>query len=167
MKHIIIPARIIKPFLFLLDQGKSLGDLIARCWVSYIFLSSALSKTTSWISTIILFKYDYQVPLLSPVFAAYIGTGFEYLLSILLLLGLGGRLSILIFFLYNIFCVLSFHFLWTPAGAAGLNDHINWGLLLLLLMFHGSGKYSVDYFIHKKFGYLIFYGKDDRLKEKS
>ena len=164
MKHITIPAKIIRPFLLTLDQLKSISSLLARAWVSYIFLSSAISKTTAWISTIILFKYDYHVPLISPLMAAYIGTGFEYLLSILLILGLGGRITIFAFFIYNIVCVLSFHFLWTPAGTAGFDDHLNWGLLLLLLMCYGSGKYSLDYLIHRKYGHLIYFGKNDSLR---
>jgi putative oxidoreductase len=69
-----------------------------------------------------------------------------------LVLGLGGRLCLFVFFLYNITCVISFHFLLTPQGSAGLADHISWGLLLLLLMVHGMGKLSLDHWFHKKWG---------------
>ena len=156
---ITIPAKIIRPILLLLDNFRSLGDLIVRFWVANIFFQSGLSKITSWTTTVVLFKYDYQVPFLSPETAAYLGTGAEFLLPVLLVLGLGGRVAIFMFFAYNVICVVSFHFLFTQAGASGLNDHVNWGLLLMLLMFHGSGKYSLDYLIHRKWGYFFKLGE--------
>lgn len=33
---------------------------------------------------------------------------------------------------------------------SGLRDHYFWGILLLLFLFHGPGKLSVDYFIRKR-----------------
>ena len=102
-----------------------------------------------------LFQSQYQVPFLSSSFAAYLGTGFELVLPVLLVLGLGGRFFIFIFFIYNIMCVVSYHFLWTPEGQAGLNDHITWGLLLLMLMCHGEGKIALDYLIEKKWGHHL------------
>ena len=158
MKKISIPTRIIRPILITLDQFRSLGDLIVRFWIAYIFIESAMSKITSWPATLILFKYDYNVPLISSATAAYLGTGLEFLLPIFLVLGLGGRLSIFIFFIYNAVCVISFHFLWTPAGTAGFDDHVNWGLLLMMLMLNGSGKYSLDYLIHRRYGYKLQLG---------
>jgi putative oxidoreductase len=161
---ITIPNKIIAPFLKFLEYFKSLGDLLVRFWLANIFFQSGLSKITDWNTTVVLFKYDYHVPFLSPETAAYLGTGMEFLLPLLLVLGLGGRLAIFIFFIYNLVCVLSFGFLWTTAGAAGLNDHINWGLLLMLLMLHGSGKFSLDYLIHKKWGYYFKLGEKNEYK---
>lgn len=155
MKHIYISAKIVRPWLKLLNHLKDVGDLLARLWVAKIFLMSGLSKIQDWGATYVLFKYDYAVPLLSPMTAAYLGTAAEFALPILLILGLGGRFFIFVFFIYNIICVVSFHFLWTPSGAAGLADHVNWGLLLMLLMFHGSGRFSLDHILHKKYGHLI------------
>jgi len=37
----------------------------------------------------------------------------------------------------------------------GLDQHINWGLLLALLMCHGSGKLSIDYWLRKKHGHTL------------
>ena len=125
MKHIVIPAKIIRPVLFILDQFRSIGDLLARFWIAHIFFVAGMTKISSWPTTLVLFKYDYAVPLLSPVVAAYLGTAMEFILPVFLILGLGGRIVIFIFFAYNVITVFSFHFLWTPAGSAGLNDHIN------------------------------------------
>lgn len=162
MKRIIIPARIIRPILIILDNLRDFGDLLARFWIAKIFLQSGLSKISSWTTTIILFKYSYHVPVISPLAAAYMGTGAEFLLPVFLILGLGGRLSIFAFFVYNLVCVFSFHFLWTPAGTAGMSDHMNWALLLMLLMLNGPGKYSLDYLIHKRWGYLFQLGKKNQ-----
>ena len=155
MKHIVISARILRPFIHLLNRFKDLGDLAARIWVAKVFFSSGLSKLTDWNTTLVLFKYVYTTPFMSAPIAAYIGTSVELVFPVLLLLGLGGRFFIFCFFIYNIVCVLSFHFLMTPMGVAGLDDHIMWGLILMLLMFHGMGRFSLDYVIHKKWGYLF------------
>jgi putative oxidoreductase len=131
----------------ILDGLKDVASLIGRLWIGHIFYNSGLSKIQSWGATIVLFKYDYSVPLLDPVTAAYIGTAAEFILPALLVLGLGTRLSTAAFFVYNFICVISFSFLWTNAGIAGLHDHINWGIILLLLMTYGSGRISVDFLI--------------------
>ena len=161
--HIVISSKIICPILRFLNRLKDVGDLVARLWIAKIFLDSGLSKLTDWGSTIVLFKYDYTVPFLSPTVAAYLGTGAEFVLPALLILGLGGRFFIFAFFVYNIICVISYHVLWTPTGSAGLADHITWGILLMMLMLHGSGRLSLDYFIHRKYGYLIHRSTSGRL----
>ncbi len=157
--HIVISEKILRPFFLILHRFKDLADLLARLWVAKIFLESGLSKIQDWGATMVLFKYDYSVPLMSPAVAAYLGTTAEFVLPALLILGLGGRFIIFIFFVYNIICVVSFHFLWTPVGSSGLNDHVDWGILLMLLMFHGSGRFSLDHLIHKRFGHFIHRGK--------
>jgi putative oxidoreductase len=160
MKHIIISAKIVRPIIHLLNRFKDVGDLLIRFWIAQIFFLSGLSKITDWDTTLVLFKYVYTVPLLNPALAAYIGTAAELIFPILIVIGFGGRFFLFCFFMYNLICALSFSFLWTPAGTAGLDDHINWGLLLMFLMFHGMGRISLDYFIHKRYGHLIVYSHE-------
>lgn len=162
---ITLPAKIVRPILRGLNYLKDIGDLIARFWIAKIFFLSGLSKIYDWDTTIVLFKYQYSVILMSPMVAAYVGTAAEFILPALLLLGLGGRFFIFVFFAYNAMCAFSFHFLWTPAGVTGLDDHITWGILLMMLMFHGPGRLSLDYLIHKKWGYLI-HTRNDKLAAK-
>jgi putative oxidoreductase len=150
-----IVAKIIGPILRTLDFLTPLGDLLARLWVAKIFFMAGLTKIQDWPATVNLFTYVYHVPLINPTVAAVLGTVCELILPILLVIGLGGRLMILLFFIYNIVAVVSYHFLWTPEGAAGLAQHINWGLLLALLMFHGPGKLSLDYWLYKKYGHHL------------
>lgn len=148
-------AAIIRPLLRAFEHLSPFGDLIVRIWVAQVFFMSGLVKIQSWQSTLMLFSHVYTVPFLSPYVAAILGTAAELILPILLLLGLGGRFVILIFFIYNAICAISYPFLWTAEGAAGLSQHINWALLLMLLMFHGSGKLSLDYLIRKIHGYHL------------
>jgi putative oxidoreductase len=150
-----LTAAALRPLFKSLDILAPVGDLLARLWIAKIFFLSGLTKIASWQTTVMLFTNAYHVPLLPPVAAAYLGTGFELILPVFLVLGLGGRFLIFVFFLYNVMCVISFHFLWTPAGQAGLDDHVNWGLLLMLLMFHGEGKISLDYLIHRIWGHHL------------
>jgi putative oxidoreductase len=124
-------------------------DLLARLWVAGVFLRSGILKIQNWPGTLFLFQNEFHVPFISPYWAAVIATSAELILPILLLLGLGSRIVILIFFIYNLISAISYPFLWTSEGASALNQHIVWGLLLGLLMCHGSGKLSVDYLIHK------------------
>src|SRR3990167_2632291 len=155
MFHIRITAAILRPILKFIHYLTPIADLLARVWVAKIFLTSGIHKIQNWNTTLMLFQNVYHVPLMSPILAAYIGTGFEIILPILLILGFGGRFVIFVFMIYKIECVLSFPFLCTRAGAPGLANHISWGLLLLLLFCHGSGKLSLDYLLHKRWGHHL------------
>lgn len=158
-----ILASLLRPFIALLIYLTPLFDLLARLWISYIFFLAGLTKIQEWSSTVLLFTYEYHVPLLPPTIAAIFGTVAELVLPVLLALGLGGRVVIFIFFVYNLVAMVSYPFLWTPDGSTGLKDHISWGLLLGLLMCHGPGKLSLDYLIRKKHGHHL----DKRLDKSS
>lgn len=120
------------------------GDLIVRIWVGKVFFMSGLAKIQSWETTVELFKYQYTVPLLPSYWAAVIGTGIELILPVLLVLGLGRRMPAFILFIFNIVAVFSYDFLHTAEGAVGLNQHLYWGMLLMLMMLHGNGKLALD-----------------------
>lgn len=148
---------ILRCFLKTLDFLTPFFDFIARLWVSYIFFKSGLLKIQSWQATLFLFENEFHVPLIPASWAAVLGTGAELFLPILLVLGLGGRIIILIFFIYNLIAMISYPFLWTAEGGQALAQHSCWGLLLGLLMCHGSGKLSLDYWIRKKYGERCLY----------
>lgn len=135
-----------------LDLLTPIFDLAARLWVAFIFFKAGVLKAQSWQGTLFLFENEFNVPLIPASWAAVLGTGAELILPVLLAFGLGGRIIILIFFIYNLISTISYPFLWTAEGGQALAHHICWGLLLGLLMCHGSGKLSVDYWICKKYG---------------
>ena len=49
----------------------------------------------------------------------------------------------------------SYNFIWTPEGATNLNQQMAWAMLLMLLMLHGSGKLSLDYWLHRRHGHHL------------
>lgn len=129
------------------ETVQPLGDLFVRCWVGKAFIASGLTKISSWSSTLLLFQYEYQTPFLSPEVAAVTSVCIELGVSTLLILGLGGRIPTLILFLFNIMAVISYPVLLTAKGYIGFKDHICWGILLLVVLLHGTGKLSLDQLI--------------------
>jgi putative oxidoreductase len=130
-----------------LDYLSPLLDLGIRLWVADVFWKSGLTKIASWDNTVLLFENEYSVPLLSPQVAAALGTFTELVFPVFLVLGLGGRFAAFVLFVFNYIAVISY----PDLNPVGLKDHTYWGILLLVLLFHGPGKISVDHFIRRKF----------------
>lgn len=135
---------------------RPLADLSLRLWVADAFFRAGLVKIANMDSTLALFENEYHVPLLPPDFAAYLGTGVELVVPVLLAFGLFGRLSAGFLFVYNIVAVISYPDLW-PDGfwadlfGGGFKDHKAWGIMLLVTFVYGPGKLSVDYLLGKFF----------------
>lgn len=124
-----------------------LGDLILRCWVAYAFFVSGLTKIQNWDSTLYLFNDEYAVPLFPPEFAAYLATATELGIPVLLAFGLFGRMAAGVLLIFNIVAVISYPGL----GAAGIEQHIVWGIMLLVSLLHGPGTWSLDFAIKRFF----------------
>src|SRR5262245_57053570 len=77
------------------DALQSPFALVARIYVSWVFLHSGWLKLKDWEQTVALFEIEYKVPLLSPGLAAIAGTAGEIVFPILLILGVGGRIPAL------------------------------------------------------------------------
>jgi putative oxidoreductase len=149
-------ARYLRNIYRPLEQFTPLFDLSVRLWIAWIFFHSGLAKLGDWENTQLLFRQQYQVPLLPPEVAAYLCTGAELLFPILLAAGLAGRISALALFLFNIAAVACYaSFLFSAQGAIDLQQHILWGALLLITLFHGPGKISIDHVISRR----LFYGE--------
>lgn len=136
----------VTPVIRGLETGRPLIDLGVRLWVANVFWKSGMASLHDWETTVDLFRYEYQVPLLPPQAAAILGTGVELFFPVLLVIGLATRFSAATLFIFNIIAVISYPSL----GEAGLKDHIYWGILLLVTLLHGPGKISVDHFIRMK-----------------
>jgi len=125
-----------------------IADLVVRLWVAQAFIKSGLTKIQNFDSTIQLFTYEYQVPLLPPETAALLGTATELSLPFLLAFGLLTRLSAGALFVFNLIAVFSY-----PAiSLFTAIDHQAWAIMLLITLLHGPGKLSLDYLIGRKFG---------------
>ncbi len=120
--------------------------LLIRLWVCWVFFRSGMIKISSWDSTLYLFEYEYQVPLLPWIWAAYLGTAAELVLPVLLAIGVFSRPTALMLFIFNIIAVVSYPTLWT----SGFYDHQLWGLMLLICVLWGAGAISLDRWLAKK-----------------
>lgn len=139
------PARLPAPLDGLVTQLQSIALLAARLYVAQVFFLSGLTKLRDWSSTLALFHDVYQVPLLPPVLAAWLGTAGELVLPVLLVLGLAGRFAGAGLFVVNAMAVLSLSADdLTPAGQA---QHLLWGVLTLAVALWGAGRWSADRFI--------------------
>ncbi|MBE8189365.1 MAG: DoxX family protein [Candidatus Thioglobus sp.] len=137
------------PVLSIINEPPSNTNL--RLYVAEVFFRSGWLKFNSWDSTLYLFESEYQVPIISWELAAYLATAAELILPILLALGLATRLSALGLFLLNIVAVVSYSAIW----ASGYYDHKLWGLMLLVVIIYGQGRFSIDNLIckiHNKIG---------------
>lgn len=120
--------------------------LFFRLWVAWVFFNSGLTKIVSWDSTLYLFEYEYQVPLLPWELAAYLGTAAELVLPLFVALGLFTRPMSIALFAFNIIAVLSYPLLWEK----GFYDHQLWGLMILINIIWGAGKISLDQLIRNR-----------------
>jgi putative oxidoreductase len=114
--------------------------LMARIYVAQVFFMSGLTKLRDWDTTLALFADEYHVPLLPTPIAAVMGTAGEFVLPVLLVLGLGGRFAALGLSVVNVVAVVSL----MDIAPAALQQHITWGVLLAGLAVFGAGKWSVD-----------------------
>ena len=127
----------------LIEKAQPAAQLLARWYVAAVFFRSGLTKTQDWQSTLLLFQEEYHVPLIPPDMAAWLGTGGELVLPVLLVLGLGGRFAAAGLFVVNLMAVLSL----VDIPEAALQQHVFWGSLLAGLLMWGPGRWSVDRFL--------------------
>jgi len=138
------------PLSLLKKLPEDLLALTARFAVFTIFWRSAQTKISGWEyfdqsfqfynlsdSTFTLFKYEYTVPLLNHEVAAYLATFNEFFLSIAVLLGVLTRFSALAFLgMTTVIQIFVYPDAWPT--------HIMWAAILLYLIKHGPGRFSVD-----------------------
>jgi putative oxidoreductase len=125
---------------------QSVFALVLRAWLAKVFFMSGLTKIKSWDSTLMLFEYEYAVPIIPFELAAWMATAGELILPVLLILGFITRPAALALFILNYVAVISY----PDISYAGINEHMMWGFMIATLFFYGAGKVSVDYWISKK-----------------
>jgi putative oxidoreductase len=114
--------------------------LVFRLYVAWVFFKSGLTKIQTWDSTLYLFELEYQVPVLPWEVAAYLGTGAELLLPILIAVGVMTRFMSLLLFGFNIIAVYSYPVLWE----GGFYDHKFWGVMILANVLWGAGYLAIE-----------------------
>lgn len=133
----------------LTEWGGALLGLALRIFVGWQFLKAGLMKINDWQGTLSLFREEYTVPILPPEVAALAGAGGELVLPILLFVGLFSRPAALGLFAVNAMAVISYPALFTFDCPAAINDHKYWGIILLVLVFFGPGKLTLDNLLKK------------------
>lgn len=132
----------------ILNAFQPLAALMARLYVAQVFFASGLTKLRDWETTVLLFTYEYHVPLLPPAVAAVVGTGGELVLPVLLVLGLGGRIAPIGLSIMNVVAVVSL----SEIAPEALQLHIIWGILLAGLSVYGVGNWSADFWVRRWLG---------------
>jgi putative oxidoreductase len=134
----------------LTEWGGSIMSLALRLYVGWVFFLAGKTKLRDWDATVSLFRDEYQVPLLPPELAAVMGAGGELVLPLLLFAGLLSRPAALGLFFVNLMAVISYPALFTFDCPAAINDHKYWGILLLVLVVFGPGRFSADHLLGKR-----------------
>jgi putative oxidoreductase len=135
--HIIL-SKII-PKLEVLTMLPILG---MRLWVANVFWKAGLTKIDNWETTLFLFEEEYAVPLLPTEVAAYLGTAGELIAPVLIAFGFGARAGAFVLLIMT--AVIEFTYQSFPA-------HQVWALILLMILFYGPGRISLDHFVRKYF----------------
>ena len=122
------------------NWAPSILSIALRVWLASIFFKSGLTKIASWDTTLALFAYEYQVPLLSTVLAAYAGTATELVLPVLLVAGLFTRLSAFALCVFNAVAAISY----PDISETGMKEHVYWGILLTVPLAIGGARFSLN-----------------------
>lgn len=133
------------PYVAALNHLRDPFLLLSRLYVANVFFKSGLTKINDWGTTVALFTDEYKVPFLSPEVAAFMGTGGELILPVLLVLGFFGRFAALGLFVVNIVAVIAL----AEIAPAALQQHVFWGWLLACIAIVGTGQWGVDCWIKK------------------
>lgn len=109
-----------------------------RLEVAWIFWNSAQVKLINWQTTLILFREDYQVPILPPELAANMALAIELACPVLLVAGFLTRFALLP--LLGMTAVIQI-FVYPEAWPT----HLQWTAMMLVLLSRGPGKLSLDH----------------------
>jgi len=122
----------------------SIIQLAMRIGVGAVFFNAGLLKYKSWEFTVLLFRDEYQVPVLDPVMAARIAMIQELTIPVLLFAGVATRIATVP--LLGMIAVIQ-TFVYPNAWA----EHLVWGSILVFLLTRGPGVLSVDHVIARRF----------------
>ncbi len=121
--------------------------LLTRISIAAVFWRSGQTKVDGWHlsdSAIDLFRYEYKLPLIDPVAAAYLAAFAEHLFPMLLVIGFATRLAALaLLFMTIIIEVFVYPDAWPTHGT--------WAACFLLLMMRGAGPLSLDHLVARRF----------------
>ena len=112
-------------------------QLLLRISVGAVFWQSGLVKIASWQSTLVLFRDEYQVPVIPYNIAACVVATTELSCPVLLFVGLATRLATLP--LLGMTAVIGI-FIYPEDWV----EHLTWTTMLLLILIRGPGAFALD-----------------------
>lgn len=120
----------------------SILQFLFRFTIAAVFWNSGQTKLASWLTTVALFRDEYQVPILPPELAATLAATVELTCPVLLVLGIATRLATLpmlgMTFVIEVFVY--------PESWL---EHLTWATTLLFILTRGPGAISLDHLIAK------------------
>ncbi len=131
----------------ILDVLQPFFLLATRLYIGNVFLKSGLTKINDFSTTVSLFENEYKVPVLSPMVAAVAGTAAELVLPTLLVLGLASRPVAAALCVFNFVACYSY----PDIMPAGIIEHQMWGFMMVVIVFFGPGRVSLDRLLQKKY----------------
>jgi putative oxidoreductase len=146
VENLAVPVRTASE---LLSRLQSPFLLFLRVYVAWVFLKAGMHKIGDWETTLVLFEYEYAVPVLPFELAAYLATFGELVFPIFLIAGFGTRFFAIALTLVNIMAVVSYYA--TLARGAGLVWHYLWAAMLFTNVIYGGGFFSVDQWLKSRF----------------
>ena len=116
----------------------------ARLFIAMTFWLSGRTKVDGLLSVnqsaFFLFEYEYSLPVIPPRLAAHLATYAEHLFPLLLIIGLGSRLSAASLLIMT--AVIQF-FVYPGAWST----HLLWASALAFIVFRGPGQLSIDHWL--------------------
>jgi putative oxidoreductase len=146
VENLAVPVRTASE---LLSRLQSPFLLFLRVYVAWVFLKAGMHKIGDWETTLVLFEYEYAVPLLNFELAAYLATFAELVFPLFLIAGFGTRFFALALTLVNIMAVVSYYA--TLAQGAGLVWHYLYATMLFTNIVCGGGYFSIDQWLKARF----------------
>lgn len=120
----------------------------ARVFIATTFFLSGRTKVDGFLTlkpaTYYLFQYEYKIPIIPAPVAAHLAAYSEHIFPVLLILGLGSRLSALA--LLGMTTVIEV-FVYPDAWPT----HLGWATALAFILFRGPGALSLDHLLRRRF----------------
>ncbi len=141
-----VAGQVLNVFVWLENLRMDAVLVLMRIVIGAVFFMSAQTKVDGFAlkeSTFFLFEYEYALPLVPPVLAAYLATIAEHLFPLMLWLGLGSRLAALGLAGMTLTIQL---FVYPEAWVT----HGLWLSSLLVLVLQGPGRLSLDHLIRSR-----------------
>ena len=120
---------------FLTKYASHLLLLLVRISIGLVFWKSGVTKFDNMDNAIILFEYEYDLPLISPIVGAYLAVFAELVFGGAVIAGFVTRLSVVPLMIMTL--VIQFLVVQNP-------EHFVWLFQLATLAIYGGGIVSVD-----------------------